>query len=247
MQLFPGMRELLADLSQNGHRLAIATGKSRRGLERALDATGLRPHFRASRCADETHPKPHPAMLLELLDELSRAPEQCADDRRHLARPRDGARRGRRRARRRLRRASRSTGCAPAGRCGCFGERRGSCAQWLSDERLICASAALADSGRGVRFEVEYFGETRAGVRRPLRRPRCTATSTAARTSAMELDWQEGVFFDCGRARFAMLDARRHVRRGQRPLHRRPVQRQAAGQAARRGTRRQGLLHGVRG
>jgi phosphoglycolate phosphatase len=51
--------------------LAIATGKSRRGLDRALDATGLRPYFSGSRCADETHPKPHPAMLLELMEECS--------------------------------------------------------------------------------------------------------------------------------------------------------------------------------
>jgi phosphoglycolate phosphatase len=70
MQLFPGMRELLQEESK--HRLlGIATAKSRRGLERALDATGLRPHFRASRCADETHPKPHPAMLLEIMEETA--------------------------------------------------------------------------------------------------------------------------------------------------------------------------------
>ncbi|TMH44329.1 MAG: HAD family hydrolase [Betaproteobacteria bacterium] len=47
-----------------------ATGKSRRGLERALEATRLRPYFRASRCADETNPKPDPAMLRELMEEL---------------------------------------------------------------------------------------------------------------------------------------------------------------------------------
>ena len=76
MQLFPGMRELLAGLSADVP-LGIATAKSRRGLERALDATGLRPHFRASRCADETHPKPHPAMLLEILNELSVSPENA--------------------------------------------------------------------------------------------------------------------------------------------------------------------------
>lgn len=70
MQLFPGMRELLQEESK--HRLlGIATAKSRRGLERALDTTGLRPHFRASRCADETHPKPHPAMLLEIMEETA--------------------------------------------------------------------------------------------------------------------------------------------------------------------------------
>ena len=69
MDLFDGMRELLRSL-QGERILSIATGKSRRGLDRSLDATGLRPYFRASRCADETHPKPHPAMLLELMDEL---------------------------------------------------------------------------------------------------------------------------------------------------------------------------------
>jgi phosphoglycolate phosphatase len=69
MQLFDGMRELLHALSKK-HLLAIATGKSRRGLDRALDAASLRPYFAASRCADETNPKPHPAMLREILDEL---------------------------------------------------------------------------------------------------------------------------------------------------------------------------------
>jgi phosphoglycolate phosphatase len=69
MLLFPGVRELLAKLASD-RRLAIATGKSRRGLDRALDAGGLRRYFSASRCADETRPKPHPAMLLELASEL---------------------------------------------------------------------------------------------------------------------------------------------------------------------------------
>jgi phosphoglycolate phosphatase len=69
MRPFPGMPELLEDLAKN-RLLAIATGKSRRGLERSLDATGVRRLFAASRCADETTPKPHPAMLHELMDEL---------------------------------------------------------------------------------------------------------------------------------------------------------------------------------
>lgn len=75
MGLFPGMDELVASLSET-RMLAIATGKSRRGLERSLDATALRPHFRASRCADETTPKPHPAMLLELMEELAVGPRE---------------------------------------------------------------------------------------------------------------------------------------------------------------------------
>lgn len=73
MQLFAGMRELLDGLSKT-HVLAIATGKSRRGLERALEAGELKALFTASRCADETNPKPHPAMLLELMTELNFSP-----------------------------------------------------------------------------------------------------------------------------------------------------------------------------
>ena len=68
MHLFEGMRELLERLA-GSHSLAIATGKSRRGLERALEAAGIGTLFLASRCADETHPKPHPAMLLELMEQ----------------------------------------------------------------------------------------------------------------------------------------------------------------------------------
>ena len=69
MRPFPGMRELLEELAKS-RVLAIATGKSRRGLERSLEATGVRRFFASSRCADETTPKPHPAMLVELMDEL---------------------------------------------------------------------------------------------------------------------------------------------------------------------------------
>jgi phosphoglycolate phosphatase len=70
MLLFDGMRELLHQLSGK-HLLAIATGKSRAGLDRDLEHHQLRPLFAASRCADETNPKPHPAMLLELMEALS--------------------------------------------------------------------------------------------------------------------------------------------------------------------------------
>jgi len=69
MGLFPGMNDLLKDLKER-HLLAIATGKSRRGLDRALAATRIGAYFSASRCADETNPKPHPAMLHELMREL---------------------------------------------------------------------------------------------------------------------------------------------------------------------------------
>lgn len=77
MALFPGVREMLQDLHGAGHRLAVATGKSRRGLDHALESTALRRMFAASRCADETDPKPHPAMLLELMEQLRVAPAQA--------------------------------------------------------------------------------------------------------------------------------------------------------------------------
>jgi phosphoglycolate phosphatase len=70
LTLFEGVREMLADLSQQGYFLAIATGKSRVGLNRALDTVKLMSVFDATRCADETFSKPHPAMLQEITREL---------------------------------------------------------------------------------------------------------------------------------------------------------------------------------
>jgi len=68
--LFDGVREMLADLSGQGYFLAVATGKSRVGLNRDLDVSKLLTVFDATRCADETFSKPHPAMLVELTREL---------------------------------------------------------------------------------------------------------------------------------------------------------------------------------
>lgn len=68
--LFDGVPELLRELQSRGHRLAVATGKSRRGLDEALDQVGLRDLFEATRTAEETASKPHPQMLHELMDEL---------------------------------------------------------------------------------------------------------------------------------------------------------------------------------
>ncbi|HTQ78301.1 MAG TPA: HAD-IA family hydrolase [Burkholderiales bacterium] len=76
MRPFAGVPEMLEALGAAGCVLAIATGKSRRGLDYALRATGLGRHFRHSRCADETQPKPHPAMLLELMRESGASPAQ---------------------------------------------------------------------------------------------------------------------------------------------------------------------------
>lgn len=69
--LYPGVLETLAALRQAGLLLAVATGKSRKGLERVWAGGDLGRWFHASRCADETHSKPHPAMVEELLAELS--------------------------------------------------------------------------------------------------------------------------------------------------------------------------------
>lgn len=68
--LFEGAAETVRELHAAGFLLAVATGKGRRGLERVLDHTGLRPWFHATRCADESFSKPHPQMLLELIDVL---------------------------------------------------------------------------------------------------------------------------------------------------------------------------------
>ena len=68
--LFPGARETLDVLAAQGYRLAVATGKSRMGLNKSLVETGLTGFFHATRCADETFSKPNPQMLFELMDEL---------------------------------------------------------------------------------------------------------------------------------------------------------------------------------
>lgn len=71
IRLFDGVRAVLDTLLGRGVRMAVATGKTRAGLARALGRTGLDAHFLAVRCADQTRPKPHPAMLLELAEELA--------------------------------------------------------------------------------------------------------------------------------------------------------------------------------
>jgi len=74
--LFEGAFEAIQDLSGMGFMLAVATGKSRRGLDRAFSYTNLGRFFHASRCADESFSKPHPAMLLELMDEMGTSPDK---------------------------------------------------------------------------------------------------------------------------------------------------------------------------
>jgi len=74
-RFFPQVMETLTQLRDQGHRLAVATGKSRQGLDRVFEAMALHGFFHASRCADETASKPHPLMLRELLEELDGKPE----------------------------------------------------------------------------------------------------------------------------------------------------------------------------
>jgi phosphoglycolate phosphatase len=74
--LFEGAPGLLQDLRLAGYRLAVATGKTRKGLDRALATTGLGPSFDATRCADEGRPKPHPDMLLHLMETLEVTPAE---------------------------------------------------------------------------------------------------------------------------------------------------------------------------
>lgn len=74
--LFDGVVEMLKALRSQHYFLGVATGKTRVGLQRAMAATGLTGLFDATRCADETFSKPHPAMLQELTRELGQEMER---------------------------------------------------------------------------------------------------------------------------------------------------------------------------
>ncbi len=76
-QIFAGMQELIDELRGNGIGRAVATGKSRRGLNSALQSSGLHAHFDVTRCADETRSKPDPKMLEEILDFYSISPMEA--------------------------------------------------------------------------------------------------------------------------------------------------------------------------
>jgi len=72
--LFDGVLETLDQLQMSGIKLAVATGKSRNGLDKALEATGLKPYFDIERCADETRSKPDPMMLTQISEHFSLSP-----------------------------------------------------------------------------------------------------------------------------------------------------------------------------
>jgi len=68
--LFAEARETIMELHEQGYWLAVATGKNRNGLNRVLASSELGKYFHATRTADQTFSKPHPGMLLEIMDEL---------------------------------------------------------------------------------------------------------------------------------------------------------------------------------
>ena len=68
--LFDGAQQTIAELHAAGYWLAVATGKSRQGLQRAMQTSGMESYFHATRTADQTFSKPNPAMLLEIMDQL---------------------------------------------------------------------------------------------------------------------------------------------------------------------------------
>ena len=72
--LFAGVREMLCELDAAGVVLGVATGKSRAGLDHALAQHGVGGFFAATRCADEGFAKPHPDMLLRLMDQVGAVP-----------------------------------------------------------------------------------------------------------------------------------------------------------------------------
>jgi len=77
LQLFAGVPEMLAELKGEGRQLAVATGKTRVGLDRALRHAGLVEQFDATRTADESRPKPQPQMLEELTNWLGVEPARA--------------------------------------------------------------------------------------------------------------------------------------------------------------------------
>jgi phosphoglycolate phosphatase len=76
ISLFDGVLPMLADLKARNHVLTVATGKSRRGLNEALQAAELADLFDGSRTADETAGKPNPLMLQELMQEFGVPPDR---------------------------------------------------------------------------------------------------------------------------------------------------------------------------
>ena len=67
-ELFIGAKELVQELNDKNYYLAVATGKGRNGLDKVLKETGMEEFFPITRCADEAHSKPHPKMMLDIIN-----------------------------------------------------------------------------------------------------------------------------------------------------------------------------------
>ena len=76
-KFYPGVMDALDNYRRAGYQLAVATGKSRRGLHRVLSGHKMLDYFDITRCADETRSKPDPLMLHEILKHCSAAPQQA--------------------------------------------------------------------------------------------------------------------------------------------------------------------------
>lgn len=73
---FPGVYDMLTKLNETGYQLAVATGKTRKGLTQALKATATGDLFGITRCSDETASKPDPLMLHEIMGHLNTLPQR---------------------------------------------------------------------------------------------------------------------------------------------------------------------------
>lgn len=69
IRLYAGVTELIGQLHAQGKVVAVATAKSRAGIDRSLEATGLKVFVSHSRTPEECRPKPDPQMLHEILGE----------------------------------------------------------------------------------------------------------------------------------------------------------------------------------
>lgn len=74
--LFNGVEAMLIELKQTGYQLAVATGKTRSGLDKVLLSTGMTDFFEITRCADETESKPHPLMLEQIMQYTGISPQR---------------------------------------------------------------------------------------------------------------------------------------------------------------------------
>ncbi len=74
---YAGADTILQQCFDAGYYMAVATGKSRRGLDMVLHAFDLDRLFHITRCADETASKPHPLMLEEILADLDLTPDDA--------------------------------------------------------------------------------------------------------------------------------------------------------------------------